>query len=727
MGTSLQKEECGMARPTKNREASNRTGDASRRALALVLVALAGACGIDAAWAHQDRTGCSSTGVTLMIETFRADRVTPLPVSQGVSECETISYRVVLSKPQQDTVCAFEQGFLSLRTPDGVVHELTPRDGAGRSLIPCLGGTIQDPTLTPPAGACSPSVNEFLSGFVDYQIRPADVASGMAVALAQYVRGLLHINMNNLPDAANGSTPIPTLVRRCPPDTECIDNFCDPRLDDGVRLGLCTSVNRADSTPCTDADGNRCTMAGCEAGTCAQSHVTVTCNGPCLSGLCNPSTGACAPAPDSTTCADVDGNTCTVAGCEAGVCVQRHVLAGDSSPCADTDANGCTRAGCEAGLCVQRHILAADSTPCPDSDGSSCTTAGCEAGVCVQPHISTDCSGDCESGICDPVRGCIRLPDSTPCGDADDTLCTIAGCEAGVCIQDHLEVSKQGLPDCGPLPTAPCSVTVSSPARSFTKLQAAIDAANDGATIRVSGLCQGAVLIDGRNGLVIEGTPPASNTCPAPGELAAELSAAVRANDGTVFKVRDSQNVIVRYLKIVEGPGDCVKFTRAMASTLNCNCVAGCALVGVELNGGMTTELSQNLIKNHGDDGVVLLGGTSKNTLTENTIEQNGDDGIDLEGSRNDVLGNIVRANGADGIDLDEANENRVIGNAVLSNGCIPTQSEDSGIELRNSDNNEIDENVIERNTDGLANEIFCKIGSSGNVGSNVPPNSPCR
>ncbi|MEE8265821.1 MAG: hypothetical protein V3R62_05695, partial [Acidiferrobacterales bacterium] len=62
----------------------------------------------------------------------------------------------------------------------------------------------------------------------------ADSTAGLAIAVAGYVDGLLHINMNNLPDAANGSTPIPTLVEMCPVDTECVDNFCDRTLSDGV-------------------------------------------------------------------------------------------------------------------------------------------------------------------------------------------------------------------------------------------------------------------------------------------------------------------------------------------------------------------------------------------------------------------------------------------------------------------------------------------------------------
>ena len=39
-------------------------------------------------------------------------------------------------------------------------------------------------------------------------------------------------------------------------------------------------------------------------------------------------------------------------------------------------------------------VYSPDSTLCPDIDGNPCTTAGCEAGSCVQTHIEVPCGGD---------------------------------------------------------------------------------------------------------------------------------------------------------------------------------------------------------------------------------------------------------------------------------------------------------------------------------------------
>src|SRR5436190_2204703 len=256
-------------------------------------------------------------------------------------------------------------------------------------------------------------------------------------------------------------------------------------------------MSATDSTPCPDSDGNACTTAGCNgAGVCDQNHMTQPCPGPDeCNGGCDPTTGQCTPK-TSTPCTDTDGNVCTIAGCEAGVCVQTHMSASDSTPCpdsdgnacttagcngagvcdqnhmtqpcpgpdecnggcdpttgqctpktstpcTDTDGNVCTLAGCEAGVCVQTHMSATDSTPCPDSDGNACTTAGCNgAGVCDQNHMTQPCPGPDEcNGGCDPTTGQCTPKPSTPCTDTDGNVCTIAGCEAGVCVQTHMSAS----------------------------------------------------------------------------------------------------------------------------------------------------------------------------------------------------------------------------------------------------------------------------------------------
>jgi hypothetical protein len=147
------------------------------------------------------------------------------------------------------------------------------------------------------------------------------------------------------------------------------------------------------------------------------------------------------PTQDSTPCGDVDNNLCTTAGCDgAGSCDQDHIV---------TTCPGDACAGqCEpsSGLCVPVQ----DSSPCPDTDNNPCTISGCQAGFCDQNHIlpdSTPCpdtANECASAGCDGAGNCdqnhVPEQDSTPCTDTDGIACTTAGCDgAGTCDQTHID------------------------------------------------------------------------------------------------------------------------------------------------------------------------------------------------------------------------------------------------------------------------------------------------
>src|SRR5207249_172221 len=225
----------------------------------------------------------------------------------------------------------------------------------------------------------------------------------------------------------------------CP---SCAIDECNLGCDQST--GTCTPKD--DSTPCTDTDGNVCTIAGCEI------PVTPGVDGSVVTSVCVQDHMF---ADDSMPCPDSDGNACTTAGCNGqGVCDQSHATktcpgadecnggcdttSGQctpktSTPCTDTDNNSCTIAGCEIsptnaelGVCVQTHTFASDSTPCPDSDGDACTTAGCNGqGVCDQNHMTKSCHAvdECNGG-CDKTSGQCTPKVSTPCTDTDGNVCT---------------------------------------------------------------------------------------------------------------------------------------------------------------------------------------------------------------------------------------------------------------------------------------------------------------
>jgi hypothetical protein len=210
------------------------------------------------------------------------------------------------------------------------------------------------------------------SDTVGYTVDPADAvgAPPTVTALVNYNNGISHTGPTDT--AAFAGTGIPNEIELCPPGEICVDSFCDPTLSDGVRTGLCTFANIPDSTSCADTDGDLCTVAGCDGqGNCDQNHIITTCtSNDCNTGVCNPDTGLCTPIEPSTPCPDTDANPCTQAGCEVldnqGICVQTHLVVPDSTPCTDSDQDICTVAGCDAqGTCDQTHIIIDPCGPPP--------------------------------------------------------------------------------------------------------------------------------------------------------------------------------------------------------------------------------------------------------------------------------------------------------------------------------------------------------------------------
>jgi hypothetical protein len=83
-----------------------------------------------------------------------------------------------------------------------------------------------------------------------------------------------------------------------------------------------------------------------------------------------------------------------------------HTPEAASTPCSETpDSEECANPGCDgSGTCSATHIAEPDSTACTDSDGNPCSVAGCQAGVCEQVHAcEPDGNPDCEITIGDFV------------------------------------------------------------------------------------------------------------------------------------------------------------------------------------------------------------------------------------------------------------------------------------------------------------------------------------
>src|SRR5439155_31345 len=234
--------------------------------------------------------GCTGTGISLNLFVERADG-SNAGAGSAVSPCETVIYKGSLTGgvPTGTAVpCCFQGGTVTITTPDGVVHDVTP---AGGVPLKC---PLDVPTDT-------------LS--VQYQVRSQDVVNGRITARIDFTAAESFTGTPPSTGVPIGSTSVPNTVVPCPPGTPCLTSICDPTLQgtgvDAGRMGLCKTpgceagqcvqahINVTDSTPCTDTDNNACTTAGCEGGVCIQTHVPPpTCANP-VCQVCNPSTGQC--------------------------------------------------------------------------------------------------------------------------------------------------------------------------------------------------------------------------------------------------------------------------------------------------------------------------------------------------------------------------------------------------------------------------------------------------
>jgi parallel beta-helix repeat protein len=265
--------------------------------------------------------------------------------------------------------------------------------------------------------------------------------------------------------------------------------------------------------------------------------------------------------------------------------------------------------------------------------------------------------------------------------------------------------------------------------RLFSSLQAAVTAAPNGTSraptiIDVRGVCVGITLLEERSNLLIQGEMPAA--CPPGTSLRSTLKGDPSADPpdgskGEVVKVIDSQNIVVRYLNIVDGgEHDGLEFKETLRSTGDCNCVARND-EGYELDGGSSHVIRDSLVTDN-VNGIRLHAGAVDNLVIGNISEFNAEHGIvllDSDVEQNTVLDNTVRANGADCIHLDEADFNDVVENTV-GGGISSPQLDCGGTDIRLV--NDADFNFINGNVDpnGRLVPVQC-TGSTldGNTGNN--------
>jgi hypothetical protein len=244
----------------------------------------------------------------------------------------------------------------------------------------------------------------------------------------------------------NSPTPLPStntqagsipLCPNCDDGADCSQDSCDQNTGD------CLHDPLPDSTPCGDTDNNACTFAGCNgtldsspAGAlldgCDQNHMVTTCppdNNECTQDLpCDPGTGLCPhpPTPDSTPCADTDGNMCTTAGCDgAGMCDQSHIVCVTTTT---TTTATTTTVTTTTAPCVPSPEICNDMID-NDCDGKTdCVDPDCDnTPPCPVAHKDPTAIKFSRSGGFDSIKGHATL-ESSPVD--------VAGVEVGILLSD---------------------------------------------------------------------------------------------------------------------------------------------------------------------------------------------------------------------------------------------------------------------------------------------------
>ncbi len=221
----------------------------------------------------------------------------------------------------------------------------------------------------------------------------------------------------------------------CTVNDNCQDGMCvyvsDLNCDDG---NVCTDDSCTEEFGCINAanealcnDGDYCTIGDkCGGGTCLAGGLALNCNdgNQCTLDVCVPNKG-CVNNQTGGVCND--GNACTKNDvCAGSVCVPGAFLdCSDNNPCTVETCD--VNTGCKFSYAQET---------C--SDGNICTVGdNCQSGNCVGKSIfDCDDGNPCTDDSCQPVSGCIHVPNAIPCSDGD--TCTIGD----TCIQGFCKSSE---------------------------------------------------------------------------------------------------------------------------------------------------------------------------------------------------------------------------------------------------------------------------------------------
>ncbi|GMV38354.1 MAG: hypothetical protein AMXMBFR64_00700 [Myxococcales bacterium] len=390
--------------------------------------ALLPSCALDAA-ALCAVAGPTGTSITCPIKHARFDDGTPLPGTlHFVLQFESASLKM---QGMTDTVC-FGASCVAAAVPP---NKLSP-SGHTASLTPAspanwLGNV--DVHLANVSDPASPLTEAWLAGGA-VQGDPEILTLHMSTKIDIPVEAPVFVYLHNVTSWSTAGAELHTWVQDglivSAPTDRCIP----------AAAALCD-----DGDPCNGAETCDAGSLYCQAGDapyCGDGTEDLACGEVCDDGNNDSGDGCNASCTSNEECGNGfvdpgeacdDGNELSDDGCNASCTSNEECGNGFTDPGEDCDdGNELPNDGCSP-ECLVESLDCTTDADC--DDGSVCTgIEKCVAGGC-KPGTSLNCADGvaCTLNTCDPVLGCVFVPDDLACSDGnsctDDICDLVAGCQ----------------------------------------------------------------------------------------------------------------------------------------------------------------------------------------------------------------------------------------------------------------------------------------------------------
>ncbi len=190
--------------------------------------------------------------------------------------------------------------------------------------------------------------------------------------------------------------------------------------------------------------------------------------------------------------------------------------------------------------------------------------------------------------------------------------------------------------------------------------------------------------------------------------------ALVGAGASTVIKIKDSKNADMSVIYASDNDNLLVQNLRINGNAVN---QTSGTMRGIHLYGGKNSKIVDCWVENLRDYGIYLqssnnntvtgntiqgnsLDNSNNNTITSNTFQGNGQHGIYLTASSNNtVAGNTIQGNDNHGIYLSSSSDNNTVSINMVVGNSQATDNTDNGIQVDNSNYNNIQGNTVRKGT----------------------------